>query len=101
MNNRTSLTEASQAYAAAYNAHYTAHDLPLALQLYRKLLASHPDAPEADYSRMQVQNIVNAVVPKQELFDSQIDLVLTHFEHDPPLDVGRIATPSVVAEISG
>jgi hypothetical protein len=33
MNNRTSLTEAGQAYAAAYNAYYTAHDLPLALQL--------------------------------------------------------------------
>ena len=63
MKNKSSLTEAGQAYAVAYNAHYTLHDLPLALQLYRKLLASHPDAPEADYSRMQVQNIVNAVVP--------------------------------------
>ena len=101
MNNRTSLTEAGQAYAAAYNAHYTAHDLPLALQLYRKVLASNPYAPEADYSRMQVQNIVNAVVPKPELFDAQIDLVLAHFEHDLPRDVERIATASVVAEIPG
>lgn len=101
MNNRTSLTEAGQAYAAAYNAHYTAHDLALALQLYRKLLASHPGALEADHSRMQVQNIVHAVVPKPELFDAQIDLVLSHFEHELPLDVGRITTPSVVAEIPG
>jgi hypothetical protein len=80
---------------------YTAHDFPLALQLYRKLLASHSDTPEANYSRMQVQNIVNAVVPKQELFDAQIDLGLTHFEHDLPVDFGRVATPSVVAEIPG
>ena len=101
MKDKSSLTEAGQAYAAAYNAHYTAHDLPLALKLYRNLLTSHPDAAEADYSRMQVQNIVNAVVPKQELFDAQIDLVLTHFEHDLPLDVGRVATPSVVAEVPG
>ena len=101
MKNKSSLTDAGQAYAAAYNAHYTAHDFPLALQLYRKLLASHPDAPEADYSRMQVQNIVNAVVPKQELFDAQIDLVLARFEHDRPVDVDQFATPSVVAEIPG
>ena len=95
MKNESSLTEAGQAYAAAYNAHYTAHDLPLALQLYMKLLASHPDAQEADFSRMQVQNIVNAIVPKQELLDAQIDLVLAHSEHDRP------ATASVVAEIPG
>ncbi len=101
MKNESSLTEAGQAYAAAYNAHYTAHDLPCALQLYRKLLASYPDAQEADFSRMQLQNIVNAIVPKQELFDATIDLVLAHFEHDRPLDVERIATAPVVAEIPG
>ena len=101
MNNRTSLTEAGQAYAAAYNAHYTAHDLPSARQLYKKLPASHPYAQEADYSRMQAQIIVNAIVPKQELFDAQIDLGLAHFKHDRPLNVERIATTPVVAEIPG
>ena len=101
MKNKPELTEAGQAYAAGYDAHYTSHDLPLALRIYRKLLASHPNSQEADYSRMQVQNIVNAVVPKQELFDAQIELVLARFEQDRPLNVGQIVTPSVVAEIPG
>ena len=100
MKNKSSLTEAGEAYAAAYSAHYTAHDLPLALQLYRKLLDSHPDAQEADYSRMQVQNIVNAVVPKQELFNAQIDLVLARFEHDRSVDADQAATPLMVAGLS-
>ncbi len=82
MTDKSVLTEAGKAYAAALNAHYTAHDLPMALQLYRNLMTSHSDAEEADYSRMQVQNIVNSVVPKQELFDAHIEMVLAHFEHD-------------------
>ena len=90
MRNENELTDAGREYAVAYAAHYTGHDLPLALQLYKKLLASHPNAQEADYSRMQVQNIVNAVVPKQELLDAQMELVLAHFEHDGPFDAERI-----------
>ena len=78
MRNTIEPTDASRQYAAAYTAHYTAHDLPLALQLYKKLMASHASADEASYSRMQIQNIVNAVVPKQTLLDAQMDLVLTH-----------------------
>ncbi len=42
-------------------------------------MASHPDDPEAGYSRMQIQNIVNTVVPKQELLDAQIELAVSHF----------------------
>lgn len=90
MRNATEHTEASRQYAAAYAAHYTRRNLPLALQLYKKLMASHPSAQEADYSRMQVQNIVDAVVPKQALLDAQMALVLAHFEHDGLLDAGRI-----------
>ena len=71
-------TEAGRQYAAAYAAHYTGRDLPGALQLYVKLLASHPGAQEAGYSRMQVQNIVNAVVPQQELLGAQVELALAH-----------------------
>jgi hypothetical protein len=82
MRNETEPTEASRQYAAAYVAHYTGRDLPLALQLYKKLMASHPSAKEADYSRMQVQNIVNAVVPKQDLLDAQMELVRVHFERE-------------------
>jgi hypothetical protein len=53
-------------------------------------MASHPSAHEAGYARMQVQNIINAVVPKQELLEAQIKLVLVHFEHDERLDAGRL-----------
>ena len=79
-------TTAGLEYAAAYAAHYTEHDLPLALQRYNKLLASHPNAQEASYSRVQVQNIVNAVVPKQELLNAQMELVLAHFARDGLVD---------------
>jgi ethanolamine utilization protein EutM len=57
-------------------------DLPGALQLYVNVIASHPDEQEADFSRAQVQNIVNAVVPKQELFDAQVNLAAAHFAHE-------------------
>ncbi len=81
MNVQTESASASREYAAAYAAHYTGHDLALALQLYAKLLASHPTAREADYSRTQIQNIVNATVPSQELLDSQMELVLARLRH--------------------
>ena len=90
MRHETEPTAASQQYAAAYAAHYTQRDLPLALQLYQQLIASHPSAQEAGYARMQVQNIVNAVVPKEELLNAQMELVLAHFEREGLLDAGRL-----------
>ena len=91
-------TVTSQQYAAAYAAHYTGRDLPLALQLYKKLIASHPGAKEAGYARMQVQNIVNAVVPKQELLDAQMALAFAHFEHEGLLDAGHISGAQLLEE---
>ena len=76
MSNETAVTDVRRQYAAAYAAHYTERDLPAALQLYRKVMASHPSALEAGYSRAQIHNIVNAVVPKQEIQDAQIELAL-------------------------
>ena len=90
MRNENEMTDVSLEYAAAYAAHYTGHDLRLALQLYRKLLASHPNAQEAGYSRMQVGNIVKAVVPKQALLDAQMELAIAQLEHDVTLDTERI-----------
>ena len=75
-------TEAARQYAVAYAAHYTERDLPGALRLYVNVIASHPNEQEADFSRSQVQNIVNAVVPKQELFDAQVNLAAAHFAHE-------------------
>ena len=62
MRNKTELTEANREYATAYAAHYTEHDLPAAMRLYKQIMASHPSDPEAEYSRVQIQNIVNSVV---------------------------------------
>jgi len=92
MNMRNSIepTEASRQYAAAYAAHYTGRDLPLAFQLYKELMASHSGTPEAGYARMQVQNLINAVVPKQELLDAQITCLLAHFQQDDQHDSERI-----------
>lgn len=90
MRNKTGSTEASRQYAAAYAAHYTARDLPLALQHHKQLMVSYPNTREATYARMQVQNIVNAVIPKQELLDAQIELLLAHFEHDGLLGTSQI-----------
>lgn len=81
MRNKTEYTEANRQYSTAYAAHYTAHDLPAAMQIYKQIMASHPSDPEAEYSRVQIQNIVNAVVPRQEILDAQMNLALSHFEH--------------------
>ncbi len=81
MRNNTEHTEAHRQYATAYAAHYTEHDLPAAMRLYKQIMTSHATDPEAEYSRVQIQNIVNSVVPKQELLDAQIELAVTHFEH--------------------
>jgi hypothetical protein len=80
MRNDTGHTQAGKQYAAAYATHYTTKDLHEALELYRDVMAAHPNTQEAEYSRSQILNIVNAVVPKQELFDAQVDLALAHFE---------------------
>jgi len=81
MRNDTESSEAIRQYATAYAAHYRDHELPAAMRLYKQVMASHPNDPEAEYARVQIVNIVNAVVPRQELLDAQMDLALTHFEH--------------------
>jgi hypothetical protein len=80
MKHEPGLNEAGREYAAAYATHYTEHNLPSALRLYKQVIALHPSDPVADYSQMQIQNIVNSVVPKTELLDAEIDLACTHFE---------------------
>lgn len=86
MKSQSEATEASREYSAAYAAHYKGQDLPMALQLYKKVMASYPNAVEAGYSRTQIQNIVNVVVPKQELLDAELELLRAHFGK-----VGRMA----------
>jgi len=100
MRNDTELTEAGRQYAAAYAAHYTGRDLRLAVELYMKVMASHPSAKEAGYSRMQVQNIVNTVVPQQELLDAQIGLALAYLKRERPPDARRIPIRHLASEAS-
>ena len=100
MRHVTEFTEAGRQYAAAYAAHYTGRDLAVALQLYTKVMASHPDAEEAGYSRMQIQNIVNAVVPKQELLDAQIELARAHFGHEGRSDARRVPLGPLASGLS-
>jgi hypothetical protein len=82
MRNDKGLTEASRQYAAAYAAHYETKDLREALELYRGILAAHPDTQEAGYSRSQIQNIVKKVVPENELFEAQVGMAMAHFGGD-------------------
>ena len=42
-------TEASRQYSAAYAAHYTDHELPLALRLYKETMASHPGQSHVEF----------------------------------------------------
>jgi hypothetical protein len=86
MKNEPEPTDPNRQYAAAYAAHYTGHDLPLALELYKNLISSHPGSQEAEFSRMQVENIVHSVVPTQELLDAHMALARTHFDRVGPLD---------------
>jgi hypothetical protein len=85
-------SEAGQRYASAYDTHYTAKDLHKAFTLYEDIIAAHPDTKEAGYSRAQVQNIVNTVVPKKEIIDSLMELARIHFDPKIPAD----AKPSSV-----
>ena len=78
MGNDSGPTEAVQQYAAAHAAHYVTKNLRQALELYKGIIAAHGDSQEAGYSRSQIQNIVNSVVPKQVLFDAQTELALAH-----------------------
>ncbi len=75
-NEEAASTPAGDDYAVAYSAHYKAKDLNEALTLYQGVIGAHPDSPEAGFSRSQVGNIARAVVPKEELLDAQVGMVL-------------------------
>jgi hypothetical protein len=80
MRNGEVVTEAAHEYSAAYTAHYSQPDLAMALALCQKLIASHASTREAGYSRTQVQNIVNAIVPEDERLGAGTALALTRIE---------------------
>ena len=81
MTDEKALAEVGQQYATAHDAHYTTKDLHEAVELYRGVMVAHPDTREAAYSRAQIQNIAQSVVPKQELLEAQIELTLARLEN--------------------
>lgn len=100
MKNDTGHTAASEQYQAALVLHYTTKDLREALAQYKRIMAAHPDSQEAGYCRSQIQNIVNAVVPKQELFDAHVDLALAHFGSEEQPDAIPVPVTSAAGELS-
>jgi len=78
MRHEAALTEAGRHYAAAHEAHYGAKNLREALELYKGVMAAYPETRESADSRSQIENIVRAVVPRQELFDAEVKLAYTH-----------------------
>jgi hypothetical protein len=92
--------EAAKQYAVAYAAHYTTKDLRDALELYMGIMAGHPDTQEAGYSRSQIQNIANAVVPRQELVNAQVDLVLAHLGHEDQAEVTRAQVTPLALQLT-
>lgn len=87
MKNKNNITVAGQDYEKAYDMHYKTKDLPKAFKIYRGIISDYPETDEARYSLSQVQNIVSAVVPKQEVMDAIVALALVHFEPDVPPEV--------------
>lgn len=82
MKEKNVLTAASQQYSVGYEAHYGAKNLREALHVYKGIMTEYPGTNEAEYSRAQIKNIVNEVVPKQEQSDAQLELALSHIKQD-------------------
>ena len=83
-------TPSARSYAAAHSAHYARNDLLGALQAYGDVIEQHPTAPEAEYSRSQMRNIVKQVVPAPELLACQLELARRHLrrsDDEPPAAV--------------
>ena len=93
-------TAAVREYAEAYEKHYAIKDVHAALQIYKGIVVEYPDSKEAEYSRSQIQNIVHNVVPKQVLYDAQLDLALNYANHrDGPVS-RAVETTSPAADFS-
>ena len=95
MKNRNNITVAGQDYTKAHDMHYKTKDLPKAFKLYRSIIADYPETEESGYSLSQVQNIVNAVVPKKEVMDALVALTLVHFKQDVQPDVKSTSDASL------
>jgi len=94
-------TEAAQQYEAAHEEHYTTKDPGEALGLCRPGTDAHPETQEAEGSRWQIQNIVRAVVPQQEILDAQVELTLVHVAHGSSPGIAPHPVARTVADSPG
>ena len=78
MKKETVITEAGRKYSEAYEKQFTSKDLYAALRLYKEVVASYPGSPEAEYSRAQIQNIMREVVPRDVLYEAQLEMALKY-----------------------
>jgi hypothetical protein len=99
MRNDSVMTQAGQQYAVAHAAHYETKALREALELYKGVLAAHPDTQEAGYARAQIQNIIKEVIPEQELFEAQVGRAMIHFGWDRKQERPAPATPVVESRV--
>jgi hypothetical protein len=104
MEKKMVLTEGGRQYVEAYEKHYTNKDVYAALQMYKKVTSLCPDSKEAEHSRSQILNIVREVVPKDVLFEAQLNLALDYakrksgsntrlVEHTVPASTERSGLP--------
>ena len=99
MTNDTTRTDVAQQYVAAHETHYQTKDLRESFALYKRIMADHPDTPEAGYARAQILNIVQKAVPKQDLLDAQMELARTHLEDEVPPDLEPVpVTPPALGQ---
>ena len=82
MNTNKEHSSAARSYADAYASHYAERDYPAALRSYEQLIALHPSAPEAEYARTQIRNIVKSVIPAKELLAAELELGLRYLRPD-------------------
>jgi hypothetical protein len=52
--------------------------LYLALEIYKAVVAGNPGTREEEISRQQILNIVREVVPKEVLYNAQLNLALSY-----------------------
>ena len=101
MRNKTELTEAGKQYTEAYAVHYTTKDLHKAIDLYKGIMATHPNAKEAEYSRTQIHNIAKSVVPKEDLLAAHLALTLACLVRDAPSDVQPVPLTPLASQLPG
>lgn len=73
---------AHRQYRLAHEMHYTTKDLYQALELYKRVITAYPDTQEAAWSRMQIEYILDNVVPNQDLLNGGAEPASSHSEYD-------------------